>query len=216
MIIKPTRQKQLPGSVLWKKCSQKFRKIGREKPVSDTVVFLSILQSFQKHLFYWTPPVAASSKFKGSGFTEAVMQMNFWITHDLVHLNTLSSSWHYCLFLASTSFQFFSCISTASLTFDIVYCFWKRRIEIRWYLDQSNSFCAKLYRSNHRIISILLSLQAIGPVVRSVTWLSRWGLLIIIHFGALGLVTVEIRFWFFKWPHDKCATWHGHPKSPHS
>ena len=84
MIIKPTRQKQLPGSVLWKKCSQKFRKIGREKPVSDTVVFLSILQSFQKHLFYWTPPVAASSKFKGSGFTEAVMQMNFWITHDLV------------------------------------------------------------------------------------------------------------------------------------
>ena len=28
--------------------------------------------------------MAASSKFKGSGFTEAVMQMNFWITHDLV------------------------------------------------------------------------------------------------------------------------------------
>ena len=60
---------------------------------------------FCEHLFYWTPSVAASSKNKASGFTETVMQMNFWISHDLVHLIILSSSWRFRgFFLASTSF----------------------------------------------------------------------------------------------------------------
>ena len=44
---------------------------------SVTGVFLSVLQNFSKHLFYWTPPVAASSNLKASGFTAVVMQMNF-------------------------------------------------------------------------------------------------------------------------------------------
>ena len=43
------------------------------KKDSVTGVSLSILQN----LFYWTPLVAASSNFKASGFTEAVMPMNF-------------------------------------------------------------------------------------------------------------------------------------------
>ena len=100
-----------------KKCSQKFRKTDRKKPVSDsdTKVFLSILQNFQEHLFYWTPPVAASSSFKASGFTEAVMQMNFWISHDLFHPKTLSSTWHFCVYFRQA--QTFRCISMASFLF---------------------------------------------------------------------------------------------------
>ena len=77
LIFKAIQQKHSSGSVLYKKCSQKFRKTDRKKPVwdSDTNVFLSIFQNFQEHLFYWKPPVAASSNFKASGFTEAVMQL---------------------------------------------------------------------------------------------------------------------------------------------
>ena len=145
-----------------KKCSQKFRKIESRKPVSDakTVPFLSFLQNFQEHLFYWTPPMVAFSNFKASGFTEAVMQMNFWITHDLPHLSILSSSWHFCVYLRQA--QAFCCIATASLTLDILYYFWQRRIEITWYLNQPISFCANLYRINHRVTSILLRLWSIG------------------------------------------------------
>ena len=162
MTIKPIHQKQSPGSVLWKKCSQKFRKTVSRKPVSnpDTGPFLSILQNFQEHLFYWTPPVVAFSNFKAPGFTEAVMQMNFWITHDLAHLNTLSSSWHFCVYFRQA--QAFHCVLTVSVTLDILYFFWQRRIEISWYLDQPISFCANLYRKNHRITTILLSLGPLG------------------------------------------------------
>ena len=40
--------------------------------------------------------MAASSNFKASGFTETAMQIIFKISsHDLLHLNILSSSWHF-------------------------------------------------------------------------------------------------------------------------
>ena len=123
LIIRLIHQKQSPGSVLWKKCSQKFRKTVSRKPVSDsdTGPFLSILQNFQEHLFYWTPPVVAFSNFKAPGFTEAVMQMNFWITHDLAHLSILSCSWYFCVYFRQA--QAFRCISMASLTLNILYSF---------------------------------------------------------------------------------------------
>ena len=53
-------------------------------------------------------------------------------------------------------------ISAASLTFDIIYFFWQRRIEVNWCLDYPISFCANLYRNNQRITSILLSLRSTG------------------------------------------------------
>ena len=84
-----------------RKCSVEkvFRITDGKKPVSnkDTNVFLSILQDFQEQFFYWTPSVAVSSSFKATGFTEAVMQTNFWISQNLVDLNTFSSSWHFCV-----------------------------------------------------------------------------------------------------------------------
>ena len=42
--------------------------------------------------------MAASSNFKATGFTEAVMQMNFQISQDLLHLNIPSSSWYFCVY----------------------------------------------------------------------------------------------------------------------
>ena len=42
--------------------------------------------------------MAASCNFKATGFTEAVMQMNFQISQDLLHLNIPSSSWHFCVY----------------------------------------------------------------------------------------------------------------------
>ena len=103
--------------------------------------------------------MVASSNFKAAGFTEAVMQMNFWITHGLAHLSTLSSNWHFCVYFRQA--QAFRCITTASLTLDILYFFWQRRIQISWYLDHPIFFCANLYSNNHRITSILLSLRYI-------------------------------------------------------
>ena len=54
LTIKPIHQKQLPGSVLQKVCSKKFRKTEGKKPVSDmdTNVLLSSLQNFQEQFFY--------------------------------------------------------------------------------------------------------------------------------------------------------------------
>ena len=98
--------------------------------------------------------MVASSNFKAPGFTEAVMQMNFWITHYLVHLNTLSSSWYFCVYFRQA--QAFPCIPTASLTLDISYFFWQRRIEIRWSLGQQTSIIIT------RITSILLGLGSRG------------------------------------------------------
>ena len=83
--------------------------------------------------------MVASSKFKASGFTEEVMQVNFWISQDHVHLNTLSPNWHFCVYFWQA--QVFFCISTASLTFDIVYFFDKDGFPV--------SFRANLYRNNH-------------------------------------------------------------------
>ena len=125
----------------------------------DTGAFQSILLNVEEHLFYWTPLVVASSNFKAPGFTQAVMQMNFWNTHDLAHLNTLSSSWHFCVYFRQS--QAFRCISTACLTLDILYFFWQKRTEISWYLDQSIFFWQNFYRNNHRMTSILLSLGSI-------------------------------------------------------
>ena len=73
--------------------------------------------------------------------------------------------------------QALRCISAASLTFDIIYFFLQRRIEVNWYLDYQIFFCANLCRNNHIIISILLSLRSIG------------------------LEKVEIwQIWFVTWP----------------
>ena len=127
-------------------------------PDTDTNVFLSILQNFQEQFFYWTPLMAVSSSFKATGFTEAVMQTNFWISQNLVDLNTLSSSWDFCVYFWLA--QALRCISAASLTFEIIYFFWQRRIEVNWYLDYQIFFCANLCRNNHIITSILLSLRS--------------------------------------------------------
>ena len=127
LTMKLLHQKQSPGRVLQKKFFRKFRKSDSRKPVSDsdTGPFLSILQNFQEHIFYWTPPVVAFSNFKAPKFTEAVMQMNFWIHHDLAHLNTLSYSRHFCVYFRLA--QAFRCIPTASLTLDILYFLDKER-----------------------------------------------------------------------------------------
>ena len=135
-----------------------------------------------RSMIKWTPSVAISSNFKASGFTEAVMQMNFWISHDLDHLSTQSSSCDFCVCFWQA--QAFHCISAASLTFDAAYFFWQGRLEIRQYLDYSIFFCANLYRNNHRITSILLSL------------------------GSIGLEKVEIwLLWFATVLRDWCITW---------
>ena len=131
---------------------------------SDTGAFLSILQNFQEHLFYSTPPVVASSNFKAFEFTQAGMQMTFWITHDLAHLNTLSSNWYFCVYFWQA--QAFRCVPTASWTLDILCFSWERRIEISWYLNQPISFCANLYRNNHRKNNILLGLRSTGLMNR--------------------------------------------------
>ena len=55
--------------------------------------------------------MAASSNFDASGFTEAVMQTNFYISHDLLHLNILSFSWHFCVYFGEHKLSFY--ISTA-------------------------------------------------------------------------------------------------------
>ena len=39
------------------------------------------------------------------------MQMNFQISHDLLHLNILSSSWHFCVYFCEHKLFFY--ISTA-------------------------------------------------------------------------------------------------------
>ena len=110
---------------------------------------------FTEHFWWLLLPI-----LKPLDSPEAVMQMNFWITHDLSHLNTLSSGWHFCVYFRQV--QAFRCTPTASLTLDILSFFWQRRIGISWYLDQPISFCANLYRNKHRITSILLSLESIG------------------------------------------------------
>ena len=47
---------------------------------------------------------------------DSVMQMNFWISHDLVYVNTRSSSWNFCVYFWQA--QTFRCFSTVSLKFD--------------------------------------------------------------------------------------------------
>ena len=145
--------------------------------------------------------MVASSNFKAPGFTEAVMQMNFWITHDLAHLSILSSSWHFCVYFRQA--QAFRCIPMASLTLDILYFFWQRRIEISWYLDQQTSIIIT------RITSILLGLRSIGlkkmeiclsvvtwPSGQCVTWLCGWSssshVITLLSLGYIGLMKVEI------------------------
>ena len=158
LIFKAIQQKHSSGSVLYKKCSQKFRKTDRKKPAwdKDTNVFLSISRNFQEHLFYWTPPVAASSNFKASGFTEAVMQL-----FTILVISALLVLVGIFVFIFWQA-QGFRCTSAASLTFARTQFFWQRRIEVSWYFNYPISFCANLYRNNHRITSILLSLGSIG------------------------------------------------------
>ena len=110
--------------------------------------------------------------------------MSFWISQDLAHLNTLSSRWHFCVYFWQA--QAFRCISWLRDFFNIwlSILFWQRRIEISWYLNYLISFSANLYRNNHRITSILLSL------------------------GSIGVDKVEIyRLSFVKWPRGLYATW---------
>ena len=82
---------------------------------------------FIKTPFYWRPPVAVSSNFKATGFTEAVMQMNFKISHDLLHLNILSSTWHFCVYFRECKLSFY--ISTA---------LWLRKYDI-FYFSPDNT-----------------------------------------------------------------------------
>ena len=107
--------------------------------------------------------------------------MNFWISHDLVDLNTLNSSWHLCLFLASTNFPLH-----LDGFFNIWYSihFLTKRIETSWYFDWPISFCANIYRNNDKITNILLSLGAIGPAFEEI-----W------------------RFWIIMWLQDRSVTW---------
>ena len=81
--------------------------------------FPVIFAKFLRTLFYWTPPVSASSNFNASGITEAVI---FWVRHDLLSLNFLSSNWHFCAWQA----QAFRFLSTASFTFGIQFFLTKK------------------------------------------------------------------------------------------
>ena len=107
--------------------------------------------------------MTASSNFKASGFTEAVMQMDFWISHELVQLNTLSSSWHLCVYFWRV--QAFRYISTASFTFN-TYSFLIKKYGNRLKLGLPISFCANLYCNNHRITSLLLRLGTRRPSLK--------------------------------------------------
>ena len=112
MTIKPIHEKQLPGNVLSKKCSQKIHKTDEKNLCGTRTQMFScqFCKIFKSNFLYWTPPVAVSSSFKATGFTVVVMQTNFWIIQNLVDLNTYSSSRHFWflrLFLVSTSFPLY-------------------------------------------------------------------------------------------------------------
>ena len=99
-------------------CKKSFLKSFVKLSVENQCQTRSFSVNFAK--FSRTPPVIAFSNFKAPGFTEAVMQMNVWITHDLVHLSILSCSWHFCIYFPQA--QAFR-ITTASLTLDVLYSF---------------------------------------------------------------------------------------------
>ena len=112
--------------------------------------------SFTKHIRWLLLPILKP--------LDSQRQWCKWISELLTVLliSTLSSNWHFCVYFRQA--QAFRCITTASLTLDILYFFWQRRIEISWYLDHPIFFRANLYRNNHRITSILLSLRYIDLV----------------------------------------------------
>ena len=170
MTIELLHQKQSPGSVL-----KNFVKLSAEDQCRTRiqVLFCQFCKIFKNTFFYWTPPVVAFSNFKANGFTEAVIQMYFWITHDL------SSNWHFCVYFCYT-------LST-------------KNDRNKLLLGQPISLCVNLYRNNHRdrVTSILLSLGSIGltkveiclwvvtwPSGWCVTWLFGWGSLILSHHPA--------------------------------
>ena len=68
------------------------------------------------------------------------MQMNFRITHDLAHLNTLSSSWNFCVYFRQA--QAFRCIEATSLTLDII-LFLIKKDRNKLILGSANFFLGK-------------------------------------------------------------------------
>ena len=148
--------------------------------------------------------MAASSK--ASGFTEAVMQMNFWISHDLVHLKTFRSNWHFWHYFWRTH------ASRRLLYWYILFLTKKGWNKLIFWISQI-SFCADLYCNNHIVTSMLLSLGAIGPVVEEV-WVGtphpESGLYQVWGSWASGMRRYNI-FGF----HAILRVRFPHPKSPH-
>ena len=113
----------------------------------------------------------ASSNFKALGFTEAVMQTNFSVTHDLAHANRISSIWYFCAYIWQA--QAFHCVATVSLTL------WKWRYNI-------------FELSRDQVVDVSRELVS-GVSSSKVTK--------ILSLGYLGLVKVDISdFLFITWP----------------
>ena len=89
------------------------------------------------------------------------MQVNFWISHDLVYLNTLSSTWHCCVDFCRA--QAFRCICTASFTFDICF-FLTKKDGNKLILGLAYFLLRNLYHNNYRITTILLMVRSMGRV----------------------------------------------------
>ena len=138
--------------------------------------------------------MVAFSNFKAPGFTEAVMQMNFWITHDLAHLNTLSSSYrHFCVYFRQA--QAFRSIPTASLTLDILY------IEIYW--QRSLSQHTDKFGVHRPYESGDITFFVSWPRCRRVTWICWWCPLILtplLSLGSIGFMELEIIAFVISFP----------------
>ena len=85
--------------------------------------------------------MAASSNFEASRFTEAVMQTNFEISHDLLRLNILSFIWHFCIYFGEHKLPFYISTAPCLKKFDVFYFSRDHTIEVsRDFLGGSPSF----------------------------------------------------------------------------
>ena len=93
--------------------------------------------------------MATSSYFKTFGFTEAVMQMNFWIGYNLVHLVGI---------LVFVFGQHKHSVASRRPLSHLKYKFFVLKNDKEGYssyLGQPISLCANLQRNNHRTTSML-------------------------------------------------------------
>ena len=82
------------------------------------------------------------------------MEINFWISYDLVHLNIFSSSSHFVFVFGEHK----SSVASRRLLSHLKYKFFVLKNDKEGYssyFGQPISLCANLYRNNHRITSML-------------------------------------------------------------